>query len=174
MSNALAEILDAIHAHHRARAAAPDEFARQRATNQFWREQNQRQRALAVAFGELNGWRLTTREFHSCDLGTCRRNWQGCAEHALYYRDVTRRNVALVTQPYITPTAENGDWLGKLKASYAARGLCCHAPPQVCASFWFPGATAFLVITKPDAMVQWLPEQLTWSPLEERALPLGP
>src|SRR5262249_42192597 len=103
------------------------------------------------------------------DLGTCRRNWQGCDEHALYYRDATRRNVALVAQPYVTtPTAGhctgNGDWLGKIKAKYAARGLCCHAPPQVCASFWFPGCTAFLVITKPDVTVRWLPEQIAWSP----------
>jgi hypothetical protein len=163
MANLLAEILAAMRAHHDARAAAPDERTRQRVTNQFWREQNQRQRALAVAFGELNNWRLTTREFHSCDLGTCRRNWLGCTERALYYRDATRRNVALVVQPYIAEHC-TGDWLSKLKANYAARGLCCHAPPQVCASFWYPGWTAFLVITKPGAMVQWLPEQLAWQP----------
>jgi hypothetical protein len=164
MSNPLTEILAAARAHHDARAAAPDERARQRITNQFWREQNQRQQALAIEFGQVNRWRLTTRPFGANDIGTCRYNWRGAAEHALYYRDATRRNVALVAQPYVTAEHCTKDWLVKLKANYAARGLCCHAPPQVFASFWVPGCTAFLVITKPDITVQWLPEQLAWQP----------
>jgi hypothetical protein len=85
----------------------------------------------------------------------------------LYYRDAhTRRNVAAVGQPYVSPVGRRHphDWLVKLKASYAAQGLCCHTPPNAFASIHFPGWTAFLVITKPDVTVQWLPEQLTWSP----------
>jgi len=167
MSNALSEIVNATRAHHDARAAAPDEFARQRATNQFWREQNQRQRALAVAFGALNGWRLTTCSFTPCQLGSCRRCIYAWMDHPLYYRDArTRRNVALVGQPYVSPAGRRDphDWLAKLKASYAADGLRCHVPPNAFASFHYPGWTAFLVVTKPETQVQWLPEQIAWSP----------
>jgi len=166
VSNALSEILAAMRAHHDARAAAPDERARQRITNEFWREQNQRQQALAVAFGQLNGWRLTTCSFAPRDLGSCRRCIYEWMDHPLYYRDARRRNIALAGQPYVTPAVRQQphDWLARLKASYAAQGLRCHTPPNAFASIHFPGWTAFIVVTKPETQVQWLPEQLAWSP----------
>ena len=49
MSNSLTEMLEAMHVHRAARAAALDERTRQRITNAFWRAQNQRQQTLALA-----------------------------------------------------------------------------------------------------------------------------
>jgi hypothetical protein len=167
MSNPLTAILEATRVHHDARAAAPDERTRQRITNEFWRQQNQRQQALAVAFGELNGWRLTTCSFFPRDLGTCRRCIYEWMDHPLYYRDAhTRHNIALAGQPYITPDVRQNphDWLANLKADYAAQGLRCHVPPNAFASFHYPGWTAFLVVTKPETQVQWLPDQIFWRP----------
>jgi len=172
MSNILSAILAAMRAHDDARAAAPDERTRRRITNDFWRAQDQRQQQLAKTFGLLNGWRLTQREFLADDLGTCRRHWEGLPAHPIFYRDPrTRRNIALVAQPYIRDGCYRHpqDWLARLKASYAAQGLRLSVPPNAFASFWYPGWTAFLVVTKRDGEVRWLPAKSTWHPVSRLA-----
>jgi hypothetical protein len=154
--NALNEILDAMHHLQLSRSAAPDHAARLRICRQFQSAQNARQAALARAFGHRNGWRLTTR-FSPYDLSGRRRECEWHFDHALYYRDArTRAKAALVMQPY-----DNAD-LGPLQATLAPLGLHCHVPPNAFASFWYPGWTVFIVVTKPDVVVHWLPEQLTF------------
>jgi hypothetical protein len=39
-------------------------------------------------------------------------------------------------------------------------GLRWHVPPMQRASFWYPGSTLFIVMTLPDVVVRWLPEQV--------------
>lgn len=164
MTNALDEILDAMRVHHHALAAMSGDYQKQNAIGQqFWRQQRKPQLdACARAFGALNGWQLT-REFALCKLcsARCRRNCGGLiVDHGLFYRDArTRRNVAIVNQPYLSRQEFSAD---KMTAAWPARGLCCHVPPNPFASFWFPGWTAFIVITRPDVTVRWLPEQLTF------------
>src|SRR5262249_24853729 len=164
MINALDEILAAMHVHNRALAAMSGDHQKQNALGrEFWLQQRQPQlNACAAAFGEVNGWALT-REFALCRLcsSRCHRHCGGwIVDHALFYRDAcTRRNVAIVNQPYLSRQEAAADLSA---ATWAARGLRCHVPPNAFASFWYPGWTAFIVITRPEVTVRWLPEQLTF------------
>src|SRR5262249_51092861 len=175
-SNALDEILDAMRTYNRAHAAAPDALARDRISRAFGCAHEQRKQALARAFAARNGWELSKRVFAPEDIGTRRHDWRAAIAHALYFRGIgTRCNAAVVLQPYVTRVGGHYDvgggvgasrhwneFVAELQASYAARGLRVHTPPNARASFWFPGWTAFIVITKPDVVVHWLPEQLTF------------
>ena len=164
MSNALNELLDAMHVHTHALVAVGDDYQKQSAIGrQFWLQQRRPQLdALAHAFGALNGWRVT-REFALCKLcsARCHRYCGGLiTDHALFYRDArARRNVAIVNQPYLSRQELAGS---KLAATLATRGLRCQLPPNPFASFWYPGYTAFIVITRADVTMRWLPEQLTF------------
>lgn len=61
---------------------------------------------------------------------------------------------AIVTEPYDDPR-------DVLESFVRPLGLVVHQPPNPYASFWYPGQTMFLVITKPSfGEVKWLPEQL--------------
>src|SRR5262249_6421126 len=164
MSNALNEMLDAMHVNNHALAAISDDYQKQYTLGrQFWLQQRKpRLDAWAHAFGALNGWR-GTREFALCKLcsARCHRYCGGLfLGHGVYYRDARpRAKVASVNQPYVSRQEFSGS---KLAATYAARGLRCHVPPNPFASVWYPGYTAFIVITKPDVEVRWLPEQLAF------------
>ena len=164
MSNALDEMLNAMHVHNHTLAAMSDDYQKQHTIGrQFWLQQRKPQLdTLAHAFGALNGWRVT-HEFALCRLcsARCHRNCGGLiVDHPLFYRDVrTRANVAIVNQPYVSRQEFSAS---KMTAAWATRGLRCHVPPNAFASFWFPGWTAFIVITRPDVEVHWLPEQLTF------------
>jgi hypothetical protein len=159
--NALDEILGAMHHLQLSRSAAPDHAAQLRICRQFQSEQNARQAALARAFGHRNGWRLTTR-FSPYDLSGRRRECEWHFDHALYYRDArTRAKAALVMQPYDDNFSARG-----LDATFARLGLRWHVPPNAHASFHYPGWTLFIVVTKPEVEVRWLPEQIAFRPLQ--------
>jgi hypothetical protein len=83
-----------------------------------------------------------------------------CFDHGLWFRqklDGRRwRNIAIVGQPYYV-----GDEGGaKLDAQCERHGLKWVMAPNQKASFHYPGATFFLVVTLPKIDGQWLPEQL--------------
>jgi len=144
-TNALDEILQAMR-------AMPEDFAARRSNEH---KQLECKHALAKAFGALNGWRLTNKCFAPDDIGSQRTCIFAPVDHALFYRD-RHRNVALVAQPYKSEVPT------RLHAHWAQRGLRCHVPPNAFASFWYPGVCMFIVITRPETEVRWLPEQLAF------------
>jgi hypothetical protein len=66
-----------------------------------------------------------------------------------------QRIVALVGQPYMK--AED---IPSTRTLVAERGLSLHVPPDPFASIHYPGATLFLVVTKPETSVVFLPDQM--------------
>jgi hypothetical protein len=164
----LDQVLTAMREHHHARNATDDERAQRRITDDFWRGQNERQHALAVTFGELNGWRLSRRMFMPEMIGTRRKSLlYAYYDHPLHYRDAAGLNAAIIGQPY-------GKWddtrRARLDATAREYGLRWSVPPQPFASIWYPGSCLFIVLTKPDVEVHWLPEQIapTGALLQER------
>jgi hypothetical protein len=126
----------------------------------------------AALFGRLNGWARAKTSFTPEALGRVHATWNcrdpglgtGWMDHAIHYRAPVQgkrmgRNVAIVGQPY---GALDGDRHNQELDACATRyGLRWHAAPMPYASFWFPSATLFVVMTLPDIKVRWLPEQLT-------------
>jgi hypothetical protein len=64
-----------------------------------------------------------------------------------------RGHKAILTQPYDHIVVD--EW----RSWTAARGVDLLVPPDPLASFWYPGATLFIVLATPGTEVQWLPEQ---------------
>lgn len=127
--------------------------------------------ALLLAFATLNRCKAG----RSFDLEALRRgstqalswhtvDWDGCDHPSFLKRD--RRAAMILTEPY-------GDTLAdKARAEAVRYGLVCHSPPNPWASFWFPGSTHLVVLTRPDfGEVRWLPDQLTFR--KPRALAIG-
>ena len=74
----------------------------------------------------------------------------------MFFREIARpyRTAAIVGQPYNTKPDE-------ARAVAAEINLALHVPPNLTASWWYPGWTRFLCFTRPAvARVQFLPEQL--------------
>lgn len=97
--------------------------------------------------------------------------WPGRDHETLFHRD--RRPAAIVIEPY----GGNGDTvllngasdvsrvveMGDIRAYVEPLGLIVQTPPNPYASFWYPGFTRFVVITRRGfGPVQWLPEQLEY------------
>jgi hypothetical protein len=121
------------------------------------------------AFAEINGWRFSEAcHFGPDKLGAARNFWDGGVmrrwrDHGLYFRapkpDGKRgfENVAIVGQPCDMDYG-NREALEML----LDEGFALHTPPaSPHAGIWFPGATMFLVLTRPGTDVRWLPEQRT-------------
>jgi hypothetical protein len=75
-------------------------------------------------------------------------------DHAVYFREMLSpyRPVAIVGQPYDTSEA-------KAHAMATEIGLVLHVPPNLTASWWYPGDTRFFVFTRPNTNVSFLPDQ---------------
>lgn len=126
------------------------------------------QHKAAIAFAEDNGWKLAKSAFGVSKLGSFGPDY-GCYgsteifDHCLHFRS-HGQNVAIVAQPYSKTLLSIFD----AKQMAQSMGLACHVPPQPWCSFWFPRWTLFLVFTKPDQPVIWLPEQTTGIPDQKR------
>jgi hypothetical protein len=129
------------------------------------------QRQAAQEFAALNGWRWTERQFLASTLvrgGTHDSNrwvhdelldgWTShhMFDHPVFFREIARpyRTAAIVGQPYDTKPNE-------ARAIAAKIGLELHVPPNLTASWWYPGYARFFCFTRPEVMcVQFLPEQM--------------
>jgi hypothetical protein len=141
--------------------------------------ERQHQARMVEMFAELNGWyRVDGMNFRPKDIGHQRgRTWLehresffkdrddshtelvSCSvfDHGLWFRQKLGgrrwRNIAIVGQPY-------GEWGWELLEQQCSHhGLKWLLAPNPKASFHYPGATLFLVVTLPEIDVQWLPEQ---------------
>jgi hypothetical protein len=117
--------------------------------------------AATDAFAKLNGWRQTKSTSYNLGLlgrgASSRSLWDSSdfplLDHCVWLRQ-DRRYVAVVGQPYLSAVD-----IVEERARLALRGLVLHLPPDPLASFHYPGWTLFVVVTKPDVTVKWLPEQ---------------
>lgn len=122
-----------------------------------------RHRGLLREFAEDNDLRESgeftldalSRGLHSGGAWGERYRWPGCDHDHYFRRD--RRAMAVVTQPYVTRDVD------ALRVYAAEKGLVMHMPPSPLASFWYPGATYFIVLTAPSfGRVRWIPAQLNF------------
>lgn len=145
-------------------AGRPPGWAEAPEARRLWRAHLDAKQAAGDAFAALNGWRMApaftnldrlgrggpTRSHHWTDNGRDRR----LLDHAVwFYR--ARRFIAAVGQPYPTAVDDLPWW----RASLAERDLVLHEPPDPLASIHYPGATLFVVVTRPGVEVHFLPEQ---------------
>jgi hypothetical protein len=123
------------------------------------------QRRAAEDFAKLNGWKYSEADFAPAMLvrGSTqrKRNEYGIEgwmhelfDHPVYFRETRSpyRPVAIVAQPYNTDIAS-------ARVIATRIGLDLHAPPNLTASWWFPGSTRFFCCTRPAQVVQFLPDQ---------------
>jgi hypothetical protein len=124
---------------------------------------------LVAEFARLNGCKATKRGFALSTLarggvtdtvsgtwGNWPLGYPGADHHAFARRG--RYAAMAIVEPYDSEESRVG-----LPAYLAARGLVLHQPPNPQASFWYPGATLFCVITTPEfGEVKWLEEQLQY------------
>jgi hypothetical protein len=174
----LEQVLTAMREHQYTRNAADDRRSKQRIDSEFRQEQYERQLVLAKLFGKLNGWRLTKTSFELDDFDRFQRRHRRplfrtyhFLDHPLYYRDSSCSCfAAIVAQPY-GKLDEFRETLDDLAACY---NLSWHVPPAAPnASIWYPGWTLFIVITRPDHNICWLPEQLKVPDLIKKKGPEG-
>jgi hypothetical protein len=122
--------------------------------------------AAEKAFAGLNGWRPTRRGSDRFDIrsedGTPA--WWAALrlfDHQCFFvwAREPRRTAAVLTQPYGPDPAKLPRVFGKLGGKDKVE-LVWHAPPVIDASFHYPGATRFYILTRPETpAVKWLPEQ---------------
>lgn len=122
------------------------------------------------AFASINGWELFDSDFRPKDIGKRSRKYHlryggiDLYDHCLYFRKVDGvsksskprriyKHVAIVAQPYGYVT------LAEAQESVGPNLIVTQPPAGPLASFWYPGSTCFYVITQPDEMVKFLPEQ---------------
>lgn len=152
MEEYIQSIAEAMHE----RWLAHDEPSRLRAAYQ---EIDRAQRAATEAFADINGWKKAPSTYDLDVLGRGTRvAWRsvigrGPLDHPLAFQ-TKRRYVSMVGQPY-PPAVDLAQWRVHLED----RGLVLHVPPDPLASIHNPGGTLFLVVTKPDIEVRWLPDQ---------------
>lgn len=79
--------------------------------------------------------------------------WPGCDHPSFYKRN--QRAALTMAEPYNL-------WEVEVLRAYAVeKGLILHSPPNEFASFWYPGFTRCIAITREDfGPVKWLPEQI--------------
>jgi hypothetical protein len=76
-------------------------------------------------------------------------------DHPVFFRELARpyRAAAIVGQPYGTDLETASQLATEL-------GLAVHTPPDLTASWWFPGHARLFVFTRPElGSVQFLPDQ---------------
>jgi hypothetical protein len=121
--------------------------------------------AAEKAFAGLNGWRPIDRGGDRFDIryedGTRARGDYPLFDHerVFVWAHEPRRAAAVLTQPYGPDPAKLPRIFGKLGGKDKVE-LVWHAPPVIDASFHYPGATRFYILTRPETpTVKWLPEQ---------------
>lgn len=118
------------------------------------------EREAVRAFAALNDWTWTDDVFSYRALSPGGvKPWHlpgwmlgGPLDHCLWFRDRSRRPVALVTQPYDYPDLEE-------EIQNFLSVVAVHTPPATYASIHYPGVARFIVFTKRGTSVEWLPEQ---------------
>jgi hypothetical protein len=118
---------------------------------------------MLTRWSHMNHFVRTPTQFSLCALAEGRgiggrqllHQWPA-RDHETYYH-WKRHTVAIVTEPYL------GSGLADLVKLVEILGLEMHTPPNPLASLWYPGSTAFCVITRRDWQVRWLPEQLVFT-----------
>jgi hypothetical protein len=117
-------------------------------------------------FAKLNGWKHSQTDFAPGMLvrGSTQRKRseygsEGCwlhelFDHPVYFRKTRSpyRPVAIIGQPYNTDIASAREIATQI-------GLTLHVPPNLTASWWFPGWARFFCCTRPGQVVQFLPDQ---------------
>ncbi len=122
---------------------------------------------LIGEFAALNGIARTPRPFALSTLAAggvsdAKDAWGAmyrfpAADHLTWFRNGAQAALVL-SQPYA------GSDVDRLHAYAAERGLALHMPPNPKASFWFPGWTLAIAITRPDfGPVRWLDDQVAFS-----------
>jgi hypothetical protein len=128
------------------------------------------QQRAAREFAVLNGWRLrhwlTARTLIDGRAHNRPDDWQhgvgGFLEHQFDHRVSFREAarpysaVAIVGQPYHETTTGEIERVAKAAAD---AGLELHMPPNLLASWHYPGRTCFFCFTRPGVKVRFLPEQ---------------
>jgi hypothetical protein len=128
-------------------------------------DQHKAEDRAATAFATLNGWRLLphSRTFspkcinrkhnhRNSILSYSNHCTSDIVDHGLYFK-CGNKCVAIAAQPYDVDIEESRE---QFRNYY---GLELYIPPDPLASFWFPGATFFVIIAAPHSHIQWLPEQ---------------
>ena len=127
---------------------------------------------LVEEFTTLNGWTNTLARFSlsTLEMGKCHGRWEPnpmqeegdgfLFDHCMHFR-IGRKTIAIAAQPYESTKVEDFNRLRRTKA-FGTYQLEAHTPPNPFASFWFPGRTILVVLTRPGVKVRWLPEQLAW------------
>jgi hypothetical protein len=126
------------------------------------------QRQAATEFAKLNGWKYSKADFsplllarggtqhnrneHPWDAG----QWHDLFDRAVYFREPIPpyRPIAIVGQPY-----PNGLDEAAAQRLAAKLGLRLHTPPNLMASWWYPGSTRFFCFTRPGVSVRFIPDQ---------------
>lgn len=135
-----------------------------------WRAHLEAQRAARQAFAELNGWRVSESRFPFSVLAAGRvhagdRNWLTkhdpsmlpLMDHLEFFRDADPpyRAAAIVSHPYpkdVRSLADLENWA-------EGEGLQVERPELLIASWYWPGNTWCLCLTRPGVSVSWLAEQ---------------
>jgi hypothetical protein len=126
------------------------------------------QHKAAVAFAVDNEMKLSKSAFGLSKLGSfgpdyhCYGSTQ-IFDHCIHLRQ-HGQNAAIIAQPY-SKTLEP---IFDAKQLAQSMGLVCHVPAQPWCSFWFPRWTLFLVFTKPNCTIRFLPEQTGGIPDQKR------
>jgi len=118
---------------------------------------------LLDEWAELNGLDRIRQGFTLAHVARSTRNGRGGIEndaifsrperdHCSYFK-CDERATALVSEPYQAD-------IPRLRHALEQHGLVVHVPPNPRASFWYPGHTLFLVITRSDTKIDWLPYQI--------------
>lgn len=144
-----------------------DDRERHRLERESFSRFDQQGRKLAAAFGDINGWEITSDSFTPDSIGFEDGYWNfdaywrshGWMDDPLYFKEKrTGRCIAIVGQPYARSVDSH---LPELNALTERHGLCWHVPPNPTASIRQPGQTLFIIVTSPDTKVNWLPEQMS-------------
>jgi hypothetical protein len=145
----------------------------------LWREEKELRAQAAKEFARLNGWKHSAADFsiEMLSEGRPRRKWgeyfegdRDLFDHPVFFRENQKpyRPAALVGQPYgmksvcaepLIIERRSMRWDGDCYEATVLK-LDRHVPPKVKASWWYPGSTAFVCVTRPGTPVQWLPDQI--------------
>lgn len=112
-------------------------------------------------FGTQNGWRIAKTPFNPDLIGKKRiannryLSIQSWLDHTIYYRTKAGIAAAIVSQPY----GDINQFRDELDAIALRTGLKWSVPTNERTSFWFPGKTLFIVLTKPEHSIIWFAEQ---------------
>jgi hypothetical protein len=117
-------------------------------------------------FGAQNGWWIAKTPFAPDLIGKKRSTGnrytgvQSWLDHTTYYRTKAGIAAAILSQPY----GDLDQFRDELDAIVQRTGLRWQVPTNERISFWYPGKTLFIVLTKPEHQMVWFSEQQENSP----------